>query len=116
MPRKRWVYRPTKEDRIIAALHAQGLWPVMGAATKRGRERLRQALASQSITTLQEQLPQGPVPERIGANGDSKPVLTLGGGKRFVAVFLGQLEERAWPRFPENQWWTALRFADHEFE
>jgi hypothetical protein len=31
-----------------------------------------------------------------------------------VGLFLAQLEERAWPQFPESQWWAALRFADRE--
>jgi hypothetical protein len=36
--------------------------------------------------------------------------------RRFFAVFVTQLEERAWPRFPSGQWWAALRFADREQE
>ena len=34
--------------------------------------------------------------------------------RRFVAVFIGQLEQRHWPRFPAPAWFAALRFADRE--
>jgi hypothetical protein len=31
-----------------------------------------------------------------------------------VAVFLAQLEERAWPLYPTHAWWSALAFADRD--
>jgi hypothetical protein len=71
MARKRWVYRPTKESKAITALHAKGLWPVMGTATTRGRERLETALANHSVTTPGQQLLTKAVSERLGVNGDS---------------------------------------------
>ena len=32
--------------------------------------------------------------------------------RRFVQVFLSQSEARAWPRFPDRAWSSALAFAD----
>ena len=34
--------------------------------------------------------------------------------RRFVHVFLTQLEHRAWPRFPGRAWFAALACADRE--
>jgi hypothetical protein len=36
--------------------------------------------------------------------------------RRFLQVFLAQLEDRAWPRFPTPAWWVALRVAERESE